>query len=180
MERIAESSLRFEVFSNISIHVQQLRASFMLLVFLTSFGRCWAEQCGLLAGSNWACCPIEASAHGSHGHLAPDGCDHDSPEHPHEDENIPLRSPGEGPPCEVCELIQSGFIGLSSSLEIPAPIFSLVEIPWFSQWSVFNLSLRNNCLDEPLVYGPPDDLSSISTSRLVTSTTVSVRGPNVK
>ena len=187
--------MRFSVLPNINSLVQQFRAIFMLLVFLTSFGRCWAEQYGLLNGSDWACCPSKVSAsfteeqvapadHHEHSHNHDDDhdCNHEEvpkdnhPEHP----SVPLPSPGDDSPCEICNLIDSGFTTLFSSIDIPEPIFELTELPWFSQWGGFQFDL----FAEPAEELPPPDRRyhpcSLSTCELVTSTTVSVRGPNVK
>ena len=167
----------------------------MLLVFLTSFGRCWAEQYGFLNGSDWACCPSKVSApfteetvsqadHHEHSHDHDDfhDCHHqEEPRDNHEEHpSVPAPSPQDDFPCEICNFIDSGFTTLSSSIEIPTPIFELTQLLWFNQWFGFQFDL----FAEPVEGLPPPDRRyrpcSLSTSELVTSTTVSVRGPNVK
>ena len=158
----------------------------MLIVFLTSFGQCWAEQYGLLVDPELACCPAEVHAssmensveHHQHEH-------HDSHDGPSQDslpepQNPPSPSPGDNAPCEVCDLIQSGFAGSSVSVEIPTQIFSLTDVPLLSEWSHIQLNTIARSVDELSASDPPDQYYPLSTSILVTSTTVSVRGPNLK
>jgi len=167
----------------------------MLIVFLTSFGRCWAEQYGLLNGSSWACCPTEAivtfspirqnveeSHDHSHEHHEHGSHDCGSQEVPQErqDRPVPLPLPSDETPCGVCCLIDSGFAQVSSSVEIPAPIFDVAELLWFLERIEYQLKITAKAVVEPPPRSAIDQNYSISTSELVTSTTVSVRGPNVK
>jgi len=158
--------------------------------FLTSFGRCWAEQYGLLDGSELACCPAEVHAsslqnqessaeqhHHEHEHDGSHDCpSQDSSQEP---QNLPSPSPTENAPCEVCDLIQTGFAGSSVSVETPTPISSLADVPTFSVWDNFLLISFTRPVDEPSASSPPDQYYPLHTSELVTSTTVSVRGPNL-
>lgn len=158
----------------------------MLIVFLTSFGRCWAEQYGLLVDPELACCPAEVHAssmensveHHQHEH---DGS-HDCPsqDSPPEPQNPPSPSPTENVPCEVCDLIQTGFAGSSVSVKTPTQIFSLADVPMFSESGNFLLNSLTRPVDELSASSPPDQYYPLHTSELVTSTTVSVRGPNLK
>ena len=164
----------------------------MLIIFLTSFGRCWAEQYGLLDGSELACCPTEMHApslqnqessaeHHHHGHENDDSHDCPSQDSIPEPKNLPSPSPTNNAPCEVCDLIQSGFTSSSVSVEIPTQTSGLPSVPLFSEWRNLKLNTIARRVDEPSASGsPPDQFHTHSTGELVISTTVSVRGPNLK
>ncbi|MAI30871.1 MAG: hypothetical protein CMM07_04255 [Rhodopirellula sp.] len=77
-------------------------------------------------------------------------------------------------------MIDSGFAQVSSSVEIPAPIFDVAELLWFLERIEYQLKITAKAVVEPPPRSAIDQNYSISTSELVTSTTVSVRGPNVK
>jgi hypothetical protein len=171
--------------------MQKFRAIFMLIVFLTSFGRCWAEQYGLLDGSELACCPAEVHTsslqnqdsqveHHHHEHEHDDSHDCPSQDSAPEPQNPASPSPPDNAPCEVCNLIQSGFAGSPVLVEIPTQIFSFANLPTFSEWRVFLCNSFTWPADELSASDPPDQYYPLPTSELATSSTVSVRGPNLK
>ena len=165
----------------------------MLIVFLTSFGRCWAEQYGLLDGSELACCPAEVHTsslqnqesqlehhHHEHEHNSSHNSSHDCPSQDSPPEPQTSPSPIDNVPCEVCDLIQTGFAGSSVSVETSTQIFSWADVPTFSEWGNFLHDKFTRPVDELSASSPPDHYYPLHTSELVTSTTVSVRGPNLK
>lgn len=165
----------------------------MLLVFLSSFGRCWAGQYGLLTGTGWECCPCPGSATvdpfsggQGHPHDHDDDQDHDCRSHEKgsDDQEIPWEEPAspvpQDCPCQVCELIESGFVLLTSTISVPEPLFPAARPAQLLVLDYSRSRPLGQVVDEPPVYRPPDDERSIFMCELVTSTSISVRGPDMK
>ncbi|MGJ8677060.1 MAG: hypothetical protein ACSHX0_06060 [Akkermansiaceae bacterium] len=144
--------------------MRAFRATFLLLLFITSFARCWADVSGLLDQSSLACCaPVEHLDH-----------DHESEDSHDENSEDPVRN------CATCDLVKSGFTVSSLDLEVPTSFFVI----YLNQiWS--NIFLHTNCLlsaKESLVLlppVPPEMGTNLSSSRIVTTSAISVRGPNL-
>ena len=163
--------------------MQQFRASLMLLVFLTSFGRCWAGHVGCEAHGHPSCPQVEDylgsdSRDLHHDHLH-HGEHHDclSTEAHDEAQGIPL--PCDEFPCHVCELNRSGFLSAGSIITVSAPVFPVTSVD--RAW--LNEKLGKIVGDPPAIRPEPsrsDQSFLFSIVDLVTRTSVSVRGPNLR
>lgn len=143
--------------------VRQFRAIFLLLLFITSFTRCWADSSGFLEGTIFACCEPAEHVHDDHEHESSDK-DHD------EGSETPE------PDCSNCDLVKSGFTQSSLDLTIPFPLFVDLD----KNWNDLLLRIeRLSYLEEYRGADPPERVDVLVMSRIVTTSAVSVRGPNL-
>ena len=143
--------------------MRQFRAIFLLLLFITSFTRCWADSSGFLEGTIFACCEPAEHAHDDH-------------EHENSDKDHDEGSENPEPDCSNCDLVKSGFISNSLDVSIPAPFFVDLD----QNWSDLLLRIeRLSYLEECRVVEPPERVYVLVMSRIVTTSAVSVRGPNL-
>ena len=156
----------------------------MLIVFLTSFGRCWAGH-STCSHHHDVFHPqteqqeesaLSSGFHGAEHHVGHHY--HFFPERDHELDEIPF--PCNQVPCGVCELNRSGFLTAGSIVELSAsPVFPMTRM--LRDWE--NEKLGKICADpdeELPALHRSDQFDFVFTIDLVTSTTVSVRGPNVR
>ena len=94
---------------------------------------------------------VEESHDHSHEHHEHGSHDCGSQEVPQErqDRPVPLPLPSDETPCGVCCLIDSGFAQVSSSVEIPAPIFDVAELLWFLERIEYQLKITAKAVVEP-------------------------------
>lgn len=151
--------------------MKAVRATFLLLLFLTSFGRCWAESYGLLDSTRWACCETRISTSAKF-----DCHDQDSERHiEHDQEPEPIPSSN----CSVCNIVDTGFTSSAVHLDFTAPVFFAIIPDWHELYlRIQRIFARNNDAHD---FSETWSLSQVipTTSEIVTSTAVSVRGPNL-
>ena len=151
--------------------MKAVRATFLLLLFLTSFGRCWAESYGLLASSSWACC--ESVNHDNFVFDCRGDDSNSESEHNRQPDPIPASD------CSSCDLVESGFTSTGAHLDFTAPIFFAI-VP---DWDDFQLRIQRiisraeEAHDFPVAWSENQVILTIS--GIVTTTAVSVRGPNL-
>ena len=140
------------------------RATFLILLFITSFARCWADVSGLLDQSSLACCA--SVEHLNHDHEGENSHDNDSED--------PIRN------CGTCNLVESGFTVSSFDIEVPTSFFVIyLDQIWSDIFLHTNslLSAKESLVLLPPV--PPEMGTNLSSSRIVTTSAISVRGPNL-
>lgn len=148
--------------------MRQVRATILLLLFIATFGRCFAEQYGLIANSALACCvEVVACCEAEH----PAHHDEDDPAH-HEDE--------ETPDCPVCVLIDNNALVTAAAADLPAPSYALASS--FFVLDEWNANLLDPILDHPdpgsgNTPSPPPRLSLSLTELVLFS--APVRGPSM-
>ena len=145
--------------------MRQLRAIFLLLLFITSFTRCWADSSGFLEDSIFACCEPAGHLHDDH-----------EPVNNETDMDHSEGNEAPEPDCSNCDLVKSGFISNSLDLDIPSPFFVDLDQDWI------DLLVRVeflSCLEECQGVVPPDRGDILVMSRIVTTSAVFVRGPNL-
>lgn len=151
--------------------MRAVRATFLLLLFVTSFARCWADTYGVLAHSSWACCkPVSQENHDCHG----DDSDHDhEKEHDHEPEPFPSSD------CSGCSLVKAGFTSTGVDLNFNAPAF----IAFVPEWDDLHLRVQRILIRAEDAQEPPPPWSIgqviMTMTDIVTTSAVSVRGPNL-
>jgi len=151
--------------------MRAVRATFLLLLFVTSFARCWAASYGVLDHSSGECCgSVSHKHHDSH----EDDSDHDHEgEHDHEPKPFPPSD------CSGCGLVKAGFTSTGVDLDFNAPVF----IAFVPEWDDLDLRVqrilsRAEDAQEP---PPPWSLGQVimTMTDIVTTSAVSVRGPNL-
>ena len=145
--------------------MRQLRAIFLLLLFITSFTRCWADSSGFLDGSIFACCEPVEHLHDDHEQVSSEiDTDHNE------------GSEAPEPDCSNCDLVKSGFTQNSLDLTIPFPLFVDLDQNWIDLlFRIERLSYLEECRGEE----PPERADILVMSRIVTTSAVFVRGPNL-
>lgn len=160
--------------------MRAVRATFLLLLFVTSFARCWADTHGLLAASALACCePVELahfcdhddhSKHESHNEHDQDG---------HEHEEIPVPEPFPPSDCSGCVLVKSGFVSSVITVDSPNPVF----VNFIPEWNDLDVRIQRilSRAEKAQESPPPWSIDHVAktTSEIVMTSTVSVRGPNL-
>lgn len=145
--------------------MRQLRAIFLLLLFTTSFTRCWADSSGFLEGSSFGCCKTVEHLDDDH-----EREDNDNYTDHNEGSEVPE------PDCFNCDLVKSGFTSNSLDLNIPPPSFVDLDQNWIDiLFRIERLLFLEECRGEE----PPERGHVLVISRIVTTSTVSVRGPNL-
>lgn len=151
--------------------MRSVRATFLLLLFIVSFGRCWADTYGLLGSSSWACCePVIEKVHDCHG----EDHDHDHErEHDHEPEPFPSSD------CSGCSLVKAGFTSVGTDLDFTAPVFTAFVPEWDDL--VLRVQRILSRAEDAQVPPPPWSVGQVimTMSDIVTTSAVSVRGPNL-
>lgn len=129
-------------------------SAIVLLLWATCYGRCLAEQNGLLAaGEPWSC-----------EHQC---CEEECPDAP---------APEPESPCELCEFIKSGGVVTGERLILNAPIMFCLAVPEV-QWLVTSLAPLIGRSMEPSVVGT-GPLRLPRMCEWMASTAAPVRGPN--
>lgn len=145
--------------------MRHFRAIFLLLLFITSFTRCWADSSGFLEGTILACCEPSEHLHDDHVQVNSEiDTDHNE------------GSEAPEPDCSNCDLVKSGFISNFLDLNIQPPIFVDLDQNWID--ILFRIE-RLLFLEECRGKEPPERGYVLVISRIVTTSTVSVRGPNL-
>jgi len=155
--------------------VNVIRATFLILLFVTSFGQCWADTLGLFASSEWVCCEPAPKEHHCDGHENEGRDEHDH----HEEEKDSSQSPFPPSNCLGCDLVKSGFISSTVDVDTPAPIFTVCILEWYN----LEVCIRHvlSCADDAQEPPPPWSLDRdiMTISDIVMTSAVSVRGPNL-
>jgi hypothetical protein len=151
--------------------VRSVRASFLLLLFVTSFARCWADTHGLLESSSWDCC--EPVNHECHDHHEDDFDNDQREEHDHEPQPFPSSD------CSGCSMVKAGFTSVTADLGFTAPVFTSI-VP---EWDDLDVRIRRILSRAQNAQEPPPPWSVgqviMTMSDIVTTSAVSVRGPNL-
>lgn len=138
--------------------MRQVKASILLLLFVATFGRCFAEQYGAISGSELACCVEHTEC-----------CADEEPAHDDEERT---------PECPICLIIDhSGFV-TSGQTDLAPPVFTAMASHCFvGAWSTSLTSLLGDCSepDVPDIPDPPERQSLSLTDVVLCS--APVRGP---
>ena len=133
----------------------RLLSAIVLLLWAACYGRCLAEQNGLLAaGEPWSC-----------EHQC---CEEECPGAP---------APEPASPCAMCEFIKSGGVVIGERLSLDAPIMFCIAMPEV-QWLVRSMLPVEGAGLDPIVV----DTGPLWLPRMcewMASTAAPVRGPNV-
>ncbi len=138
--------------------MRQLKATILLLLFVATFGRCFAEQYGAIGGSELACCVEHTEC-----------CADEEPDHDEEERT---------PDCPVCLIIDhSGFV-TTGQADLAPPVFTEISALFnVDDWTISPARLLGGLSDpeEPDIPDPPDR-QSLSLTELVLYS-APIRGP---
>lgn len=138
--------------------MRQLKAAILLLLFVATFGRCFAEQYGAIGGSDFACCVKHTEC-----------CDNEEPEHNDEERT---------PDCPICLIIDhSGFL-TAGQADLAAPVFTAASSLFtINEWPCCPTTLPGGLPEsgDPDIPDPPER-QSLSLTELVLLS-APVRGP---
>ena len=149
--------------------MRKLGSYLLILIFLTAYGRCVADQFGMLHTSETACCAIACDA--------VDHCGDTQDKQPENQDNQ-----DDPAPCQLCFILNSDSMLLDDGIEIPAPTFSEI-----TPLSSLHNSLENLFGGQPPSFSPglpssdhPDPPAE-QRSRLqrIVAKTTPVRGPSI-
>jgi hypothetical protein len=128
-----------------AVGVRKLGSCLVILLFLTAYGRCVADQLGMLHASDSACCRTVCEDVTCPDSLGPDirPCETE-PSGNHGQEEVPT-------PCQLCFILDSDSMQVEGSIKIPAPVFSELNSPpgLFSSGDAIVRPLRR-CIREDL------------------------------
>ncbi|GEM_PF-1008073 len=173
--------------------MRKLGSLLVILLLLTAYGRCVADQLGVLHSSESSCCqvvcdqadhcktkasPCEASPSEESNCAHSQDHNHDS----HSDEPEPEEpQPNETDPCGLCVILSSDGMLLSDNIKVPTP--TLLEIS-----PLFFVTTLNGLLDKSLLFThledsptehPDPPAEHRSQLRRIIAKTTPVRGPSM-
>ena len=138
--------------------MRQVKASILLLLFVATFGRCFAEQYGAIGDSGLACCVEHTEC-----------CADEEPEHDNDERT---------PECPICLIIDSSGFLTADPVDLDPPVFTATSSLFaISDWTFSPASLLTG-LSEPVDQDIPDPprRQSLSLTELVLYS-APVRGP---
>ena len=169
--------------------MRKLGSFLVILLILTAYGRCVADQFGMLHTTTASCCQVtcdEISHCELNGEVSSDATEDDHSENPEHQEdsdgqNQP-KPPTPSSPCQLCLILSSDSMLVGDQLEIPSPI--ILDI---TSVSTFFTSLED-LLGSRLYFITPDltqsdhpDMPAEQRSRLqrIVAMATPVRGPSI-
>lgn len=168
--------------------MRKLGSLLVILLLLTAYGRCVADQLGVLHTTASSCCQAVCDqadhCQTSEANLSDDSCcgsDHDKG-HDHSEESEPEEPNSEDPaPCGLCLIISSDSMLLNDDVKVPTPtllelssLFFMPTLNGLLDQSRPNLNLDNSPSEHP---DPPAEHRS-QLRRILVKTTP-VRGPSI-
>ncbi len=136
-----------------------MKATILLLLFVATFGRCFAEQYGAIGGSDLACCVEHTEC-----------CAEEEPEHDDEER---------APECPICQIIDhSGFVSASTQADLAPPNFTVTtSLFTIDEWPFYPTTLWTGLSESvpPDIPDPPERPSLTLTKLVLCS--APVRGP---
>jgi hypothetical protein len=155
--------------------MRKLGSFLVILLLITAYGRCVADQFGVLHTTDSSCCQVTCSADS---HCAEEA----TADAPHsEDSEASDDSTEEPAPCQLCFILSSDSILLGDSIDIPAPkVLELVP-------ALFNSGLDNLLgkgiatlnLDQPPAEHPDPPEEHRSRLQRIVAKLTPARGPSI-
>lgn len=157
--------------------MRKLLSYLLILIFLTAYGRCVADQFGMLHSSETSCCVTvcETDSHCSVN-------DNEHSDHPDSQTPETSEEPDQPMPCQLCFILDSDGMLIEDSVQLPSPI--LLELTdFFSFTATLDDILRAHVISFSQELIPPalPDPSAELRSRLlrIDAKTTPVRGPSI-
>jgi len=158
--------------------MRKLGSFLVILLLITAYGRCMADQFGVLHTTDSSCCQVTCSAESHCAEEAPADASHSKEAENVEESNDPTEKPA---PCQLCFILSSDSILLGDSIDIPAP--TLLEITP----ALFNSGLGNLLgkgiatlnLDQPPAEHPDPPEEHRSRLQRIVAKLTPARGPSI-
>jgi len=149
--------------------MRKLGSYLLILIFLTAYGRCVADQFGMLHTSETSCCVSVCDAS--------DHCEDSQSGHPENSDSQEIPTP-----CQLCFILDSDSMLLEDGFELPTPSFLDVS-DFFTFCTTLDDLLRSRALlfSSDLTLSDHPDPPAEQRSRLLRTNakTTPVRGPSI-
>lgn len=163
--------------------MRKLGSYLVILIFLTAYGRCVADQLGMLHMSGTSCCQTVCDNISDTCGQCPDTREEASRHTPqdsnHSDHHEDRQPPA---PCQLCFILDSDSMLIEDGIKIPAPVFHDQSDSFRLATSVQNplQNFRFYFDQEQVLQDHPDPLTGQAylVLRFITRTTP-VRGPSI-
>lgn len=156
--------------------MRKLGSYLIILLLLTAYGRCVADQFGILHTTEASCCQVTCNES--------DHCEDTTDKH--SDDSDHSEDSEEPAPCPLCVILSSDSMLLQDALELPSPSFLDLDSPFtfHSIWGTTSediLGRRIDCFAPSLHLSDRPDPPAEQRSRLqrIVAKTTPVRGPSI-
>jgi len=163
--------------------MRKLGSYLIILLILTAYGRCVADQFGMLHTTTASCCQVTCDEI-SHCEVSGDATESDhSKNSEHQEDSEGQNQPNPPSPCQLCLILSSDSMLMGDQLEIPSPI--ILDIASLSTSYTFCTSpetligLRLCFKDLPPSGHPDTPAEQRSRLQRIVAKTTPVRGPSI-
>lgn len=175
--------------------MRKLGSALIILLLLTAYGRCVADQFGLLQTTGTPCCQVTCDQvnhctppegqvsskdhEDQHDHAPGDHpCNPDLPGGHDRNQQEPEDSPT---PCQLCFILDSDSMIHGESIKVPAPLlFELSPLFYITSWdNQLQPGHPVTALDHPPSDYPESHIEQRSHIRRIVAKTTPVRGPSI-
>jgi len=176
-------TLTFWNIGGFSQEMRKLGSYLIILLILTAYGRCVADQFGMLHTTNTSCCQVTCDEVSHCDSIEDTDSEHSEHQDNSDDEEKP-NSPIPSSPCQLCLILSSDSMLVGDQLEIPSPIILDIS-PASTFWNFYSSSeaptrsqLRFTTLDLPPSGHPDTPTEQRSRLQRIVAKTTPVRGPS--
>jgi hypothetical protein len=171
--------------------MRKLGSYLIILLILTAYGRCVADQFGMLHTTTASCCQVSCDeiSHCGVSEVNSDATEGDHSENSEHQEDSDgqdqPKPPSQPAPCQLCLILSSDSMLMGDQLEIPSPI--ILDITSLSSSSTFctspaaflGIRLCFKTPDLPLSDHPDTPAEQRSRLQRIVAKTTPVRGPSI-
>ena len=168
--------------------MRKLGSYLIILLIITAYGRCVADQFGMLHTTTASCCQVSCDEI-SHCEVSGDATEDDHSENPEHQEDSDgqdqPKPPTPSSPCQLCLILSSDSILMGDQLEIPSPvILDITSLPTSSTFcnspeTFLGIRLCFKTPDLPLSDHPDTPAEQRSRLQRIVAKTTPVRGPSI-
>lgn len=177
--------------------MRQLGSYLIILLFITAYGRCIADQLGSLHQSGAAACCQTNCSDSTHCTPVSDCTDqHEHDTSPSECPGVPTSGeshphnhggeespdpPTQAPPCQLCIILDSDSIIQADPLKVPSPLLtelnSLLHV--YPPLTILHREMLSNLLEQDPAQHPLPPAEQRSKRQRIDTRTTPVRGPSL-
>ena len=161
-----------------AMSVRKLGSYLLILIFLTAYGRCVADQLGMLHSSDTSCCQTVCEDLSDSCGYCPDSGEPHFEEASEPASNSDQQTPT---PCQLCFILDSDSMLIENGVKMPAPVFhELTDFLCFARSVDGTTPSLQFVLHQELMPRDYLDPATLRSSRLLRLTTKAtpVRGPS--
>lgn len=158
--------------------MQKVGSLLVITLLLVAFGRCVADQYGMLHTTDASCCQTICTTDTHHADDEADNDCNDSSEHQQEEHN----NEDTPAPCQLCSILKNDSMQIEPATKVPYPIISDFYPVFDFGLSMDSLLSRISCQVSSCdliteLPDPPAELDSLF--RCLVAKTAPVRGPSI-